>query len=790
VIFPKTLLVVEDDEGLADLYMDSLREIPVPCKWLRTGAETQAFVHGNPACLLLLDYSLPDMNATELVQSMARSGTVPPFIVITGHGGERVAVDMMKLGALDYLIKDGGILDRLPQAVERVLRDFRMREEMAALERSSQENARELAAVYEHSPTAMMLLGDDLRIKRANPAARRLLPHDGAMADLGFGDLLDCFHARNENLGCGTTASCMGCSLRRILTETLALNKPFVQVELEITHCQAGRPGKSYFLISTAPVMMGSQPTVLVCLEDISQRKAGEAALRAEEERLRRAILEAPIPVMICDQSGRILQISRGWIRYSGYSQEAAPNFTRWLELVLELSEEQAGRRLTELLSMGAATLPQTWDIRSRDSGVRNWEVQITPLEPTQSSQRLFLMMAVDMTDRRQAEVQLLRSQRMESVGRLASGIAHDLNNVLSPILMALPMLRDAVDDPQIKGLADAAERSARRGAGIIRQVLTFGRGLEGQRGPVQLQRLVKEMGQIISETFPKTIRLETHIDAGVSPILGDVTQLHQVLMNLCINARDAMPKGGTLTLRLEKLELRTVRAGVIGRLDPGCYARLTVRDTGVGIAPENLDRIFDPFFTTKDITQGTGLGLSTVLGIVKAHDGIINLNSEPGKGASFEVLLPVVPEAMAELAPVGDHAPGTGRGAGEVILIVDDEEGVCKIARQILEQNGYSVICAADGQEALDLLERNASAIRLAVIDLLMPRMDGLALAVALRRILPRIPLVLSSGVGENANETQEAELREVGFDRRLAKPYSAEVLLSTVSQLLSQRR
>lgn len=782
---PNIILVVEDDEGLADLFQNALEGLSIPLKWLRTGGETLTYIPEHPACLLLLDYSLPDMNATQLVSSLAESGKVPPFIVITGHGGERVAVDVMKLGALDYLIKDTQILDRLPQTVERILKDFRMRDEMDALERRSQENARELAAVYEHSPMAFLVLGEDLRIKSANPAALRVMARQDTLTDLAVGDVLKCFQSIDDPQGCGFSPSCSDCPLRKTLADTLEQNRAFAEVEFELIQSKKGRLEKSHFLISSAPLQTRGRPGVLVCLEDITQRKLSEVALKASEERFRRAILEAPIPMIIFDERGVVLQISRGWTQCSGYAREDIPNLNLWLEQAIGVTGAAAQQRMADLLSVAETTPPEVWEIKARDGRLRTWDVQTTSLGRTLSNSRLLLIMAVDMTDRLLAEAQLLRSQRMESVGRLASGIAHDLNNVLAPILMALPMLREAAADEQVKAMADAAENSANRGAAIIRQLLTFGRGLESQQGPVQLKHLVREMGQIIRETFPKSIRLEMRIASNLWMILGDVTQLHQVLLNLCINARDAMPGGGILTLSVDNLQLLAPRPGVISRLEPGPCVRLTVLDTGIGIAPKDLDNIFEPFFTTKDISKGTGLGLATVLGIVKSHNGIINVSSESGQGSVFEVLFPALPESTAVIEPAA-RKPMIFKGKGEAILVVDDETGICKIARQVLEQHGYQVHCASDGQEALEIYSRNAASIRLVITDFMMPRMDGLALAVELRRILPRIPLVLSSGLGENIDEARETDLQAAQFDRRLAKPYSADVLLATVDQLL----
>ena len=275
-----------------------------------------------------------------------------------------------------------------------------------------------------------------------------------------------------------------------------------------------------------------------------------------------------------------------------------------------------------------------------------------------------------DITERKELETHLLRTQRLESVGRLASGIAHDLNNILAPMLMVPPLLREAIKDPELRNMLDLIETNAQRGSDIIKQLLTFGRGMEGEHVPVQLRALVNEMSGIIRETFHKNIiaRRETPPDTWL--VNGDATQLHQVLMNLCVNARDAMPEGGTLTLKLENHEFDESFARMTPGAQPGRYVCLSVTDTGQGIAPEHLDKIFDPFFTTKELGKGTGLGLSTVLGIVQSHGGFIQVHSQPGRGTQFKVYLPASETAEAQPAsqasqPTPSRPRGTGADGG-----------------------------------------------------------------------------------------------------------------------------
>ncbi|MFT3829413.1 MAG: response regulator [Opitutaceae bacterium] len=387
-----------------------------------------------------------------------------------------------------------------------------------------------------------------------------------------------------------------------------------------------------------------------------------------------------------------------------------------------------------------------------------------------------------DITERKKLETHLLRAQRLDSIGRLAGGIAHDLNNILLPILICPGLLRERVRDEVSRDLVDSIEVSARRGADIVRQLLTFSRGTDGERVPVQPRALVNEMISIMRETFPKSINLRSAIPTDVWAVRGDPTQLHQVLMNLCVNARDAMLHGGDLRLMVENCEIDEATARANAGARPGRHVLLRVSDTGSGIPPEHLDKIFDPFFTTKEVGQGTGLGLSTVLGIVNSHGGFIQLESRVGRGTEFRIYLP----ACAQLDD-GEHqvAPEGPRGHGEVILLVDDERAVRQATRMMLERHGYRVVEASDGDDALERLEQLETPIAAAVVDLLMPRMDGAELIRQMRSRPAATPIVAMTGVGQSPKVSQ---VKRFGGVQILEKPFPAEALLQALGRLLRQ--
>ena len=402
---------------------------------------------------------------------------------------------------------------------------------------------------------------------------------------------------------------------------------------------------------------------------------------------------------------------------------------------------------------------------------------------------RLVFAIHTDVTEKKQLEARFLRAQRMESIGALASGIAHDLNNVLAPILMGAQLLRPLVASERGQHLLATIEASTQRGAGVVKQVLTFARGIEGERVPLQLKHLLKDMVLIAGETFPKNIQIEIDIAPDLWSILGDATQIHQALMNLCVNARDAMPSGGTLTLCAanvtvdETFKATGIESSALITPDPqpGPKVRLSVIDTGTGISPAHFDKVFEPFFTTKAPGKGTGLGLSTVLGIVRSHGGFVRVQSEEDKGTCFELYLPATPRAQVPADQPVD--PELLRGQGQLILLIDDEAAVREVVSRALEQFGYKVVATAEGSEAVGIFVRQHAAIAAVISDMVMPGMDGPALVSILRQIDPGVRIIGMSGFAERTGAGSRSQW---DLPLSLTKPFSAEKLLLVLHGLL----
>jgi two-component system sensor kinase len=504
-----------------------------------------------------------------------------------------------------------------------------------------------------------------------------------------------------------------------------------------------------------------------------------EAQKRIQEQA---ALLDkAQDAISVVDLEDRILYWNRSAERLYGWS---AP--------------EALGRKAGELLFRGGA--PQQAEALAAACDKGEWigemqqvtrggekitvESRWTLVRDDAGLPKALLVVNTNVTEKKKIEAQFLRAQRMESIGTLAGGIAHDLNNVLAPILMAVDLF-PRLPEKERPNLLAAIRSGAERGAEMVRQILSFARGVEGQRINVQLKHLVRDLEKVLGSTLPKSIGVQTQLARNLWVVKGDATQLYQVLMNLCVNARDAMPQGGQLTIAAETKVLDETFARLHVDARPGRYAVLRVTDTGMGMPPEVLERIFDPFFTTKEVGKGTGLGLATVMGIVKGHGGFVHVTSEVGNGTQFAIYLPAAEEATPDQPRQSPQI--SRRGKGELVLVVDDEAPVRAVMTAVLEAHGYRVLTAKEGAEALALYAKHQAEVRLVITDMMMPGMDGAATIRALRQQDPALPVLATSGL---TNATgKPADPRPAGANGFLQKPYTATDLVEAVAAALEVR-
>ena len=568
------------------------------------------------------------------------------------------------------------------------------------------------------------------------------------------------------------------------------LDLPFILVSGSMEDgavAEAMRSGAHDFIEKTHLTRLG--PAVERELREAEVRRELRRALhevRVGAERLKLAASASNTGLWDWNLATNEVFFSPEWKAQLGYKDDELPSvFAEWEQRLHPEDHAATMAKVREHAANPAVRYEAESRIRHRDGSWR-WIRSIGQVFPDEAGRPARMLGShQDITERKQFEAERLRNQRMESIGTLAGGVAHDLNNILTPILMSGELLRDEVSGEEGQQLLATMETCARRGADLVKQLLTFARGHEGRRVLLQPRHLLREVVALFPTLLPKSCKIVTAFPANLWAMEGDATQFHQVVINLCVNARDAMPHGGELTLTATNALVDGAFATMQPGAHPGPHVCFEVSDTGTGIAPEHHDKIFEPFFTTKELGQGTGLGLATVLSIVRSHGGFVQMRSKMGTGTSFKIFFPAKPGALAEEQenPSESFLPGRG----ELVLVVDDEEPLREVIRSSLQTNGYHVLTAGDGTEGLTLFLQHRNEVRLVVTDVTMPFLDGMGMVRAIRRVDPGARIVASSGIdlGEGADGPRR-ELSALGVVAFLQKPYLSETLLRLVREVI----
>ncbi|MCG6136829.1 MAG: response regulator [Nostoc sp. LLA-1] len=744
------VLLVEDNPGDVFLLQEILQEVTtvqVELQPVERLSEALEYLAQDNFDVMLLDLSLPDSQGLETFVKATRKAKATPIIVLTGIDDETLALRAMQEGAQDYLVKG------------QVNGDLLVRSMRYAIERQSSENAlrqseERFRVALKNSPIFVFNQDKNLNYTWVyNPFPGWTVEEMLGQDDFALIPTKDAQHL---------TA----------IKHSVLINGIGTREEVAITTPQ----GTRYYDLTVEPLRNESQEIIgITCASiDISDRKLAEAKIREQA-----ALLDITTDaICVRDLENRILFWNQG-----------AENLYGWQ------TEETLGRNVNEFLYNEASQEVQMALVNVFTKG--KWQGELTKVTKAgkevlvasrwslvrdpQGQPKSILIVDTDITEKKHLESQLFRAQRLESIGTLASGIAHDLNNILTPILAGAQLLPlkfpDA--DERTQRLLEILEINARRGADLVKQVLSFARGVEGKRITLQVRHLIVEVSKILKETFPKSIEISTDIPHDLWMVSGDSTQLHQVLMNLCVNARDAMPNGGTLTISAENVWLDENYAQMNLEAQEGLYIVITVSDTGTGISEEVLDRIFEPFFTTKPVGQGTGLGLSTVIGITKSHGGFVNVYSEMGSGTTFKVYLPAVGETET---PIPEDLT-TSIGHGELILIVDDEAAIQDITRISLETHQYQTMIAGDGIEAIALYAKYADKISAVLMDIMLPSLDGIIAIRTLQKINPQVKIIATSGL---MSKSRLGEVMNTGTQTFLPKPYTINELLLALHKVL----
>ncbi len=510
----------------------------------------------------------------------------------------------------------------------------------------------------------------------------------------------------------------------------------------------------------------------LVIGEERRKRRQAEEEHKKSEERYRTLAKNFPNgAVLLYDQDLQfVIADGKGLARVNLSSEMLTGRILR------EVLPAKMGDVLEPACRNALLGNPSTFEM---PYGGRIFEVHVHPIRDDDGNIVSGLVVTLDISERKELEAHLFRTQRLESIGTLAGGIAHDLNNVLSPILLSVQIIRKKVSDETVQALLDMLEATANRGADMVRQVLTFARGVEGQRSIIDLCQLIEELIRITRTTFPMSIQTLSECPKDLWHISADATQHHQVLMNLCVNARDAMPKGGSLRITAENVLLDEQYVKMNSEAKTGPHVLMRISDTGTGIPQAVIEKIFDPFFTTKEVGKGTGLGLSTARTIIKNHGGFIRIYSEVGKGTSFNVFLPALPSPKTVQSEKEKTTIPMGRG--ETILIIDDEASVREIMNEALRAFGYETLLAADGAEAIVAYTIHKERVAIVLTDMAMPIMDGTATIRALKKIDPKVKIIVSSGLPEHGNNPEALQCEAF-----LHKPFTTQQLLETLQRVL----
>lgn len=587
-----------------------------------------------------------------------------------------------------------------------------------------------------------------------------------------------------ELIGTGWQSKLHPDDLARVLDEwkeVARTHKPFHSVRRYITK----EDRTTWVAVSVAPIHDHDKFSGFVgMVRDITDTRNNMMALMQSEERFRQLAENVHgVFWMLSLGDGKLLYVSPAYEQIWGRECQTRYDCPEsWLDSVHADDRERV--KQTYIARLEDGTYEEVYRIVRPDGSMRWIRDRAFKIHHTGEKGKRVAGIAEDITERKLLDDQFLRSQRMESIGTLASGVAHDLNNILAPILMSVEMLHMDVPTDVREYTLQTIEECARRGANIVSQVLTFARGVEGERNILQLWHLVREMEKMMRETFPKSITIVNKMPRELWAVTADSTQIHQVLLNLFINARDAMPEGGTLTITGENAELDENKAGMLPDAKPGAYAVLEVSDTGMGIPPDIIGKIFDPFFTTKEVGKGTGLGLSTLLGIVKSHCGFVSVKSVLNSGTTFRVYFPAAKDGSTD----GDEQRKTVApvGRGETVLLVDDETAIRRTVGDVLRRNGYKVLTAGNGIEAVSMFASHLKEIDLVITDVMMPMLDGVSLTKALRKLKSDLKIMVSTG---QAAELRQAELRELGVEIFLQKPYSTRELLVALHEELQAK-
>ena len=772
---PLHVLIVEDSRDDAELILLELREagLRVDYTMAENREQFRRALQQENIDAIFSDYRLPSWTGLEALQELHDIGRDIPFLLVTGTLGEEAAVECIKQGATDYILKDR--MSRLPVALKRAIGEKLLRDEakqtvaaLAESEARARERFAELDLLYRSLPVALAVFGRDMRFLRVNEEISKF---DGIPVSAHIGLTIREVTPDFANAAEG------------YLRKVFRTGESVANIELQGGTIQKPDALRKW-LCNFSPLRGedGAVSAATVMAIDITDRKRAEEALDLSEARNRDLVEHSIYGISRVAADGSFLDANPAFLSILGCTSAEGLNALNLMNDVFRFPEQHA-ELMASCRERGQVRGAES-EWRRCDGGIVAVRLHVRLLSIPDHAGAIEIV-AEDVTELRAMERKLRLAQKFDAIGQLAGGIAHDFNNVVGAILGWAELgFEQNRASPEIADRFARIREQADRAAALTRELLAFARRQVLQPRAVDINAVTSGLVSFLEKVIARDIELKV-VTAPVDAVKADPTQLEQVLMNLCLNARDAMPNGGRLLIETEMVELDDSYCRFYPYVAPGRYAVLSVSDTGMGMDAETRERIFEPFFTTKERGKGTGMGLATAYGIVKQHGGFIHVYSEPGQGSLFRVYLPALEGLVTEGLLVKAPTPAIVEMRGsETLLIAENHESIREMARQALMKLGYRVLSACDGEEALRLCEKETPA--LAILDLIMPKLGGPAVAARLTTLFPGLPILLTSGYSQDS-ENASPITAETHY---LQKPYSPTTLGRVVREILDQAK
>ncbi|BCS53726.1 PAS domain S-box protein [Geobacter sp. SVR] len=734
----QTILLVEDDPGHVELVRYAFATSPDVMELVVAGSVASACEHlevSMPA-VILCDYRLPDGTGLEILRRHAvpaeRYLPRPPFVLLTSHGDEVIAVEAMKAGATDYIVKSDVSLSSLPGLCRALVREHCLRVEKDRAQEELRESEARFRSITETAADAIISVDEDGRIIFCNRSAADMFGYEHTDLPGRLLEVLIPEKSRKAHRAgvAAWKAAGGGCSAGQI--STMALRSD-------------GREFPVQFSLSSWTGQDGAYCYTAI-IRDITTLKHAEQMRQLSEQRFREVLKNINLVAVILDPLGNIEFCNDFLLDLTGWKHDEVIG-TDWFERFVSTDMRATRKGLfTSGILNGDLSYNLEYPILCRSGASRTIVWNRTLLRNADNVVAGVASIGIDITDKQQLEIQLRHAQKMEAIGQLAGGVAHDFNNILTVILGYCTLMRqNAVADSETRFNLDQVIVSAERAANLTQGLLAFSRKETLNSQPHNLNEIVRNLQRFLIRIIGEDIRLESVCCDKPLRVFVDQAQIDQVLMNLATNARDAMPKGGLLNITTSECDLDAAFVERHGEGVPGRYALITVVDTGSGMDEEIRKRIFEPFYTTKDVGKGTGLGLSIAYGVIKQHNGFITVSSEPGRGTTFKIYLPLL--GQEPVAHGRDYsAPSLGPG-GETILVVEDEPAVRKIVETVLRQFNFEVILAVDGQDGIEKFKANREKVELVLMDIIMPGLNGREAAEKIQQLKPGVKILFISG-------------------------------------------